>query len=123
MKNSEKARKLYAHMNASIKESLLIPNKIFVNGRVPKYLPYALGILVRQYAEHNFEDDWVPVTLETFNISKRDREGWKDLQRIIDLLEKNKVIETKEVGAVSYIRIVEDVVVTNRSDIGLFNCS
>lgn len=108
MENSEKARKLYTHMNTNIAGSLLIPNKIFVNDRVPKYLPYALGILVHQYAEHHFEDDWIPVTLETFHISKRDREGWKDLQRIIDLLVKNKVIETKEVGSVTYIRIVED---------------
>ncbi|MED4953334.1 hypothetical protein ABEO75_18605 [Paenibacillus macerans] len=108
MTNSDKARKLYADMNTSIKESLLMPHKIFVNGRVPKYLQYALGILVRQYAEHNFEDDWVPVTRETFSISRREREGWKDLQRIIDLLEENKVIETNEVGTDKYIRIVED---------------
>lgn len=108
MTNSEKARELYANINKNIEESLLMPHKLFVNGRVPKYLPYALGILVSQYAKHTFEDDWVPVTREMFNISKKDREGLKDLQRIIELLEKNKVIETKEVGTDQYVRIVED---------------
>lgn len=115
MTNSEKARKLYADLNTSAKESLLMPQTLFVNGRIPKYLPYSLGILVRQYAKHNFEDDWVPVTRETFHISKRDREGWKDLQRIIDLLEENKVTETKEVGTDKYIRIVEDELFALRS--------
>ena len=108
MSNSEKARKLYAETNTNRKETLLTPRKIWVNGRVPKYLPYTLGILISQYAEHDFEEDWIPVRRETFRISPKDREAWKDLQRIIDLLEKNKVIETKESGTERYIRIVED---------------
>lgn len=108
MSNSDKARQLYADRNALSNESLLIPNRIFVNGRVPKYLPFTLGILIRQYAEHDYENDWIPVTSDMFTINKKDREGWKDLLRIIDLLEKNRVVETKEDGPDKYVRIVED---------------
>jgi hypothetical protein len=108
LNNSEKARKLYADIKVNMNVNLLMPSTVFVNGRVPKYLPYALGVLVGEYAKHDFEDDWVPVTRKRFTISDRDSHGWKDLQRIIDLLQQNKVIETKEVGTEKYIRIVED---------------
>ncbi|WP_438446005.1 hypothetical protein [Gorillibacterium sp. sgz5001074] len=110
MTNSEKARKLYAELSTDIKESLLIPTVILENGRVPKYVPYAVGILVRQYAERHYEDDWIPVTPDLFRINSKDREGRKDLQRILDLLERNQVIETLKTGTDTYVRIVEDEV-------------
>lgn len=106
--NKEKAKKLYESCEVNPEENTLLPVKYFDSQTGGIFHAMVLGNLINRYSQETYEDDWIPLTKETFHIGKQDDDGWKSIKNSIYKLEKKKFVETTMNENQNYIRISTD---------------
>lgn len=114
MNNTLKARKLYE--DANIQEDYFLNACVYFRNENTKgwgMVGYIASLIIKNYVEKEYKDDWMPVVKEEFYVKKSDTEGWKMLKKMVDYLAKKKYIEKKLINNINYIRIIND---------DLFNC-
>ncbi|PEU82126.1 hypothetical protein CN386_07920 [Bacillus cereus] len=107
MSNHEKAKQLYEACSTDPQVSTLMPSKAF-NTRGSIYHALVVGMLINQYATNEFDNDYIPVTKDTFFINSWDKEGWKNIKWSLYKLQKKNLIEILDTGLEKSVRIITD---------------